>query len=170
MERGEAFIGSAAFFVIAPGTVAGVLPWLITHWHAGEGASSTTTTIGILLIVLSFAALVECFVRFANHGGTPAPVAAPPKLVINGLYKRTRNPMYIAVVCLIFGQALLFASAALIAYGLAVFLVFFLWVYYYEEPTLRHTFAEEYKAYCEHVPRWRPRFIPWRPEDAKSEP
>lgn len=169
MNQRDALVGSAAFFVIAPGTVAGLVPWLITHWHVGEGASNGTTTFGVVLIAASLALLVECFVRFANHGGTPAPVAAPPKLVVNGLYARTRNPMYVSVVGLIFGQACLFANAALIAYGLTMFFVFFLWVYYYEEPTLRRAFADDYTAYCENVPRWRPRFVPWRPgedEDA----
>lgn len=162
MNQRDALVGSAAFFVIAPGTVAGLLPWLITHWQVGEGASNGATIFGWLLILVSLALLVECFVRFANHGGTPAPVAAPPKLVVNGLYARTRNPMYVAVVGLIFGQACVFANAALIAYGLAMFFVFFLWVYYYEEPTLRRVFGDEYEAYCKHVPRWRPRFVPWR--------
>ena len=169
MNQRDALIGSAAFFVIAPGTVAGLIPWLITHWRQGEGASQGTTIFGALLILASLVLLVECFVRFANHGGTPAPVAAPPKLVITGLYTRTRNPMYVAVIGLIFGQALLFANAALIAYGITVFFVFFLFVYYYEEPTLRRSFGDEYEAYCNNVPRWRPRFTPWRPEEAAGE-
>lgn len=169
MNQRDALIGSAAFLVIAPGTVAGLIPWLITHWRVGEGASAGTTLFGWLLVAASFALLVECFVRFANHGGTPAPVAAPPKLVVTGLYTRTRNPMYVAVVGLIFGQALLFANAALIAYGIVLFFVFFLWVYYYEEPTLRRAFGDEYEAYCRNVPRWRPRFTPWRGDDPTSE-
>ena len=168
MNRRDALIGSAAFLVIAPGTVAGLIPWLITHWRVGEGASSATTIIGWVVICLSLVLLVECFVRFANHGGTPAPVAAPPKLVVTGLYTRTRNPMYVAVVGLIFGQALVFASADLIAYGLAMFFVFFLWVYYYEEPTLRRAFGDAYETYCKNVPRWRLRFTPWRPGETTN--
>ncbi len=163
MERRDALIGSAAFFVIAPGTVAGLIPWLITHWRLGEGASIGAMIFGLILIVPSLAALVECFVRFANHGGTPAPVAAPPQLVITGLYRRTRNPMYVAVLGLIFGQAFLFASAALIAYGVGIFFLFMLWVSVYEEPTLRASFGEDYETYCANVPRWRPLFNPWRP-------
>lgn len=168
MSRNEALIGSAAFLVIAPGTVAGLVPWLITHWRAGDDASMGYTVTGGVLIALSLALLIECFVRFAVKGqGTPAPIAPTNKLVVNGAYARVRNPMYVAVTGLIFGQALLFASAALIAYAIAVWFGFLTFVIYYEEPRLRRAFPDDYPAYFQNVPRWRPRFSPWRP--ARSE-
>lgn len=169
MNRTEALIGSAAFFLIAPGTIAGLIPWLITHWHFGEGATQTVSTVGAVLIVVALALLIECFLRFALKGsGTPAPVAPTKELVTSGFYARVRNPMYVAVTTLIFGQALLFASADLIAYGISIWFGFLLFVLYYEEPRLRREFPETYPAYFENVPRWRPRLMPWRPEKAKD--
>lgn len=165
MNRTEALIGSAAFFVIAPGSVAGLIPWLITHWRFGEGASSSVSIAGGMIIVLSLALLIECFARFALKGsGTPAPIAPTKELVVSGAYARVRNPMYVAVSGLIFGQALMFASAALIAYGVAIWFAFMMFVIYYEEPRLKRQFPDSYPAYFENVPRWRPRLAPWRPE------
>jgi len=163
MTRHEALIGSAVFFVLAPGTVAGLIPWLITHWRFGEGASASVSIVGGVIIALSLALLVECFVRFALKGeGTPAPLAPTARLVVTGAYARVRNPMYVAVTGLIFGQALLFASAGLIAYGITIWLAFLMFVIYYEEPRLQREFPDDYPAYFANVPRWRPRFAPWR--------
>ena len=107
MDRNSALIGSAAFLVLAPGTVAGLIPWLITHWRFGDDASVSGMIIGGIVIALSLALLVECFLRFAVHGkGTPAPLAPTGKLVVSGAYARVRNPMYVAVTGLIFGQSL----------------------------------------------------------------
>jgi len=120
-------------------------------------------------MALSLMLLIECFTRFALKGhGTPAPVAPPSKLVISGAYARVRNPMYVAVTGLILGQALLFASAALIAYAITIWFAFLMFVIYYEEPRLKHEFPGDYPAYFANVPRWRPRFLPWRPETAKD--
>jgi protein-S-isoprenylcysteine O-methyltransferase Ste14 len=169
MSRNDALIGSAAFLVLAPGTVAGLIPWLITKWRFGEGVSAGVSIFGGIVIALSLALLIECFVRFATKGqGTPAPLAPTAKLVISGAYARVRNPMYVAVIGLIFGQALLFASAGLIAYGIIVWLAFLTLVIYFEEPRLRHEFPDDYPAYFENVPRWRPRFTPWRQSEGRG--
>lgn len=163
MNRNEALIGSAVFFLLAPGMVAGLIPWLITHWRLGEDASPSVSIAGAIVIVLALALLVECFVRFATKGdGTPAPLAPTAKLVVSGAYARVRNPMYVAVTGLIFGQSLLFASAALIAYGITIWLAFLLFVVYFEEPRLQREFPDDYPAYFANVPRWRPRFSPWK--------
>ena len=82
-------------------------------------------------------------------------------LVVGGLYRYVRNPMYAGVAAAIFGQALFFASKRLLIYGGLVWLAFHLFVFFYEEPTLRATFGEEYKIFCEIVPRWIPRLSPW---------
>ena len=164
MDRRDALIGSAAFFVIAPGVIAGVVPWLITQWRFGEDASFSVGAAGVVLALLGLVMLVECFLRFALKGrGTPAPIAAPKQLVVSGLYAHVRNPMYVAVVLIIFGQSMLFASAALIAYGISAWFAFLLFVLYYEEPRLREAFPETYPVYAEAVPRWIPRLRAWRP-------
>jgi protein-S-isoprenylcysteine O-methyltransferase Ste14 len=114
-----------------------------------------------LLILAGLPVLLDSFARFAIQGlGTPAPVAPPQRLVVSGLYRYVRNPMYVAVLALIFGQGLLFGSVTLLEYGLALWLGFFAFVLLYEEPTLRTKFGKEYDDYCERVPRWIPRLRP----------
>ncbi|HET9230623.1 MAG TPA: isoprenylcysteine carboxylmethyltransferase family protein [Vitreimonas sp.] len=163
-DRTENLLGSAAFFIVAPGTIAGVIPWLITHWRFGEDASFGVGAVGVMLILAGLAILTECFARFALKGrGTPAPIAAPKELVVTGFYAHVRNPMYVAVSLIVFGQSLLFANAALIAYGVVVWFAFLLFVLYYEEPRLKHEFPEAYEDYAAAVPRWIPRLKPWRP-------
>jgi protein-S-isoprenylcysteine O-methyltransferase Ste14 len=111
-------------------------------------------TTGILVLLDSFA-------RFALQGlGTPAPVAPPRRLVATGLYRTVRNPMYVAVVSAIVGQALFFGSLQLLAYGALVAVIVHLFVVAYEEPKLRATFGEEYEVFCADVPRWLPRLRP----------
>lgn len=164
----EARIGSALFFLLAPGTLAGLIPYSITGWRVEPSASGFWSLVGGALIVPFAATLIECFVRFTRAGGTPAPVAPPEQLVITGLYRYVRNPMYIAVSGLIFAQALLFGSAALCAYGVVVAMSFALFVLAYEEPTLRQTYGEAYAAYRRAVPPWLPRLTPWRGENKKD--
>ncbi len=163
MGRREATIGAALFFLIAPCTVAGLAPWLITHWRVEPGASLALSILGAALLIPNAAMLVECFARFVRHGGTPAPVMPTERLVVTGLYRRVRNPMYVAVTGLIFAQALLFGSAALLAYGIVVWVAFHLFVLGYEEPALRRSYGEEYQDYCKSVPRWLPRLNSWTP-------
>jgi protein-S-isoprenylcysteine O-methyltransferase Ste14 len=169
-DRTEALVGSAAFFIVAPGTVAGLIPWLITQWRFGADAGLGTGITGAVLILFGLTILIECFARFALKGrGTPAPIAAPKELVITGFYAHVRNPMYVAVLLTVFGQSLLFANAALIAYGVTVWFAFLVFVLNFEEPRLKREFPEAYAAYSAAVPRWFPRFTPWRPSPAKAD-
>lgn len=118
--------------------------------------------LGVLLILLGAPILLDCFGRFALQGfGTPAPIAPPTRLVVTGLYRYVRNPMYVGVCALIFGQAFLLGDIRLIEYGLLVWVAFHLWVLAYEEPTLRSSFPEDYSEYCRNVSRWIPRLHPW---------
>ncbi|HEY2753934.1 isoprenylcysteine carboxylmethyltransferase family protein [Phenylobacterium sp.] len=162
MRPASAIFWSAVFLVIAPGTLAGYIPWAITDWQLGR-ARPPLTALGGLLIGGGLALLLECFARFALQGrGTPAPVAPPERLVVTGPYRRVRNPMYVAVVAIILGQAALFADVRLLVYALIVWLAFHAFVLLYEEPTLRRAFPEDYEAFTAAVPRWRPRLRPWR--------
>jgi protein-S-isoprenylcysteine O-methyltransferase Ste14 len=92
----------------------------------------------------------------------PRPVAPTQHLVVTGLYRFVRNPMYVAVLGLILGQTLVFQSQTLAAYGAAIWLAFHTFVFFYEEPTLRRSFGATYETYCQRVPRWLPRITPWR--------
>jgi protein-S-isoprenylcysteine O-methyltransferase Ste14 len=160
-----AIVGSAVFLVIAPGFVAGLVPWWISHWRleAPFFEMPFFRFAGGMLIALGVAGLLDSFVRFAVQGvGTPAPVFPTRHLVITGLYRYVRNPMYVAVVSTILGQGLLLGNVTLLEYGGLVWLLFHLFVLVYEEPTLRASFGSEYKVFCTEVPRWIPRFNPWR--------
>ena len=116
-----------------------------------------------MLITVGVIGLLDSFVRFAVQGvGTPAPVFPTRHLVVTGLYRYVRNPMYVAVVSTILGQGLILGNVTLLEYGGLVWLLFHLFVLVYEEPTLRASFGSEYKLFCTEVPRWIPRFTPWR--------
>ena len=159
MRRAFAVLGSAVFLVLAPGTVAGFVPWWISGWRFKQSALwwLPLRVVGSILIVLGTVVLLDSFARFAMRGqGTPAPVFPTRHLVVTGLYRYVRNPMYVAVVALIIGQGLIFANVDVLGYGAAVWLGFHLFVIGYEEPTLRATFGAEYERYCAAVPRWIP--------------
>jgi protein-S-isoprenylcysteine O-methyltransferase Ste14 len=162
MKHAYAALGSALFLVVAPGTVAGLIPAWISD---GRTVTASVPLIlpGGLLLGLGGLLLLDCFRRFVRHGGTPAPIAPTERLVVTGAYRHVRNPMYVAVVALILGQAALFADWRLLAYGLAVWAGFHAFVLAYEEPTLRRQFPADYAAFFAAVPRWRPRLRPWTP-------
>jgi protein-S-isoprenylcysteine O-methyltransferase Ste14 len=168
-RRVRALAGTFAFLLIAPGTVAGMVPWLISHWRLKAGHSGALTAGGITFIVFGLIPLLESFSRFAWKGlGTPAPVAPTKHLVVSGFYRYVRNPMYLGVIAIITGQALLFADVDLVTYALAAWLVMHAFVSFYEEPKLRRTFGPEYAVFCAHVPRWLPRLRPWTPSSPSS--
>ena len=161
-EKVRAFAGAFVFLLIAPGTVAGVVPWLISHWQFKAGHSRALAAAGITFIVFGLIPLLESFSRFAWKGlGTPAPVAPTKHLVVSGFYQHVRNPMYLGVIAIIIGQALLLADVDLLIYALAAWLVMHAFVMSYEEPRLRRTFGARYADFCAHVPRWLPRWRPW---------
>lgn len=160
MRKSTAVAGSTVFLALAPGVVVGLVPWWLTGWRAA-GASSywlPLRIVGVALIVAGGAVLVHAFARFALQGrGTPAPVAPPEHLVVTGLYCHVRNPMYVAVVAAIVGQALLLWRLGLLGYAAAVWLACAAFVRWYEEPALRRRFGPEYDAYRRAVPAWIPR-------------
>jgi len=165
MRRLLATLGSAVFLVIAPGIVAGYVPWRICGWHIGPPLLGIgwLRWLGALFIAVGLPVLLDSFARFALQGlGTPAPVFPTRHLVVSGLFRYVRNPMYVAVLALILGQGLLFGSLPTLEYGVAVWAAFFLFVLLYEEPTLRNSFGSEYEEFCANVPRWIPRVRPWR--------
>jgi protein-S-isoprenylcysteine O-methyltransferase Ste14 len=156
---------SAAFFALAPGVVAGVVPWLLTGWSTGVPPYPLAVRVaGAVVVVLSAAVLVHAFARFVIEGiGTPMPAAPTQRLVVGGLYRYVRNPMYLAVSGAIVGQALLLSRPVLFAYAAVISIVFVGFVRGYEEPTLRSQFGAEYDAYRAAVPGWWPRRRPWEP-------
>ena len=156
--------GSLVFFVIAPGTVALWLPWRITRWRVETlpAVLAPVRPLGAVFAAVGAVGLATCFARFAVQGlGTPAPVLPPTRLVVTGLYRHVRNPMYVAILWMLAGQALLLGSRTLLVYAAVVWLCFHVFVLGYEEPTLRAKFGQSYAAYCANVRRWWPRWRPW---------
>ena len=171
MRRTLSIIGSAIFLVIAPGTVAVLVPRWISRWQLAQPwlGFYVLRLVGILLIIYGGGVLLDSFARFAIQGlGTPAPVMPTKHLVVTGLYRYVRNPMYVGVFCAIVGQALLFGNFKVLVYGVCMFIVAACFVLLYEEPTLRRTFGAEYDEFCDNVPRWIPRLRPWRKEQLKG--
>jgi len=164
MTMTMAILGSALFFVAAPSVLAGLIPWWITRWEFLPPFFDlqATRVVGILLIVAGLPGLVDSFARFALQGlGTPAPIAPTQNLVVTGLYRYVRNPIYIAVVAVILGQAILFGACRLMTYGGLMWLAFHAFVLTYEEPVLAQQFGVQYEDFRTNVPRWIPRLSPW---------
>jgi protein-S-isoprenylcysteine O-methyltransferase Ste14 len=171
MRKVLAIVGCAVFLVIAPGFVAGLVPWWISHWRveAPFFGLQLLRFAGWMLVGPGIIGLLDSFVRFALQGvGTPAPVFPTRHLVVSGLYRYVRNPMYVAVVFTILGQGLILGNVRLLEYGGLVWMLAHLFVLLYEEPNLRSVFGGEYKSFCAEVPRWIPRFAPWRGKSTAS--
>jgi protein-S-isoprenylcysteine O-methyltransferase Ste14 len=170
VRRPHAAIGSAVFFALAPGVVAGLVPWWLTGWRVREPPYPVPLrAVGVILLVAGALVLVHAFARFVVEGaGTPAPIAPPGHLVVGGLYRYVRNPMYLAVLAAIVGQALLLGQPVLFLYAAVVATAVVTFVYGYEQPVLTRTFGAEYEAYRRAVPGWWPRPRPWHDDEGPA--
>ena len=163
MRRPAAAAGSALFFAIAPGAVAGLVPWWLTGWRVrGAPAHWTPARIaGLIMLTAGTIVLIHAFARFPAEGrGTPAPAAPTERLVTGGLYRYVRNPMYLAVVAAITGQALALSQPILLGYAAAVWVTVASFARWYEEPALARQFGAQYESYRRAVPAWMPRIRP----------
>jgi protein-S-isoprenylcysteine O-methyltransferase Ste14 len=158
MTRLHAVLGSAAFVLFGgPTIVGGLVPWLLTRWEADEPPTALRI-LGGVLIAIGVALVLETTTRFALQGrGTPAPFAAPEHFVARGSYRLVRNPMYVGVLALIVGQALLLGREVLLAWAGVAAVLFQLFIVFHEEPELRKRFGAEYDGYRLRVGRWFPR-------------
>jgi protein-S-isoprenylcysteine O-methyltransferase Ste14 len=163
MRQSTAAIGTAAFFVVAPGTFVGVIPWLMTGWEIREPLPYwlPARIVGVTLICVGLIPPVHAFVQFARAGGTPMPIAPTRHLVVSGFNRYVRNPMYVGLLTVILGEALLFGQGILLLYAVVAWAVTAAFVHWYEEPTLARQFGAEYETYRRAVPAWRPRLHPW---------
>lgn len=150
---------SVFFALLLPGSVTVLIPYYIlsarnirvAHWGLLQ-------ILGLAAIALGGPILIRCIVEFARSGrGTLAPVDPPKTLVIQGLYRYVRNPMYVGVTSVLLGETALFQSSALLYYTAVWFVIVNLFVIFYEEPTLRAKFGESYEQYRRSVRRWIPR-------------
>jgi protein-S-isoprenylcysteine O-methyltransferase Ste14 len=159
--KAPAAIGvSAIWFALAPVLIAGVVPWWLTGWEVGS-TWPLLQVLGALLVVAGTVILLDAFARFVREGeGTPAPVAPPTRLVVGGFYRFMRNPMYVAVVLVIIGQALILGRLDLWLYAGGTWLVTAAFARWIEEPMLRAQFGGRYETYRRAVPAWVPRRQP----------
>jgi protein-S-isoprenylcysteine O-methyltransferase Ste14 len=152
-----ALLKTVVFTILAPGFVTVGVPYLLLGLRA-EFQIGALRFVGVLPIVLGAATYLWCAWNFVFIGcGTPAPTDPPKALVAKGLYRFVRNPMYIAVGLVLGGEGIFFESYRLLVYALLAWLACHLFVVFYEEPTLKKKFGAAYEAYCQAVPRWRPR-------------
>jgi protein-S-isoprenylcysteine O-methyltransferase Ste14 len=162
MKRSRALLATAVFLCLAPGTIAGLIPFWISGWESQPPffGLEAVRWLGVLLIVVAAPVLLESFARFALEGlGTPAPVLPTRHLVVRGFYRYVRNPMYIAVLSIIIGQGLLLGNGHLLLYAVVIWASFLGFVLSYEEPKLRRTYGAEYDTYRARIPRWIPRML-----------
>ncbi|HYK97391.1 MAG TPA: isoprenylcysteine carboxylmethyltransferase family protein [Candidatus Acidoferrales bacterium] len=146
------------FAVVIPATVIVYVPWLLVERTAALPADGAAWPIGVIVIVAGAALLVICWAGFIVDGqGTPAPYDPPRRLVTGALYRRVRNPIYLALLVILIGEAIAFTSWALAAWLAIMAVSFHLVVVVYEEPDLRARFGGAYEDYLRSVPRWIPR-------------
>ncbi len=166
MSRRLAVGTSALHFIAAPGTVIVLVPWLLTRWQSASmpAYSLPIRLAGGLVACVGTVVVAREFVRFvAEGGGSPAPIVPTERLVVNGLYRYVRNPMYVAVLAAVLGQAALLGRPVLLAYGAGLGLVMWLFVAAYEEPALARQHGSAYDDYRCGVPGWFPHITDRRP-------
>jgi len=151
-------LGTFLFFLVAPGVMAGVVPWLVTGWDGSPAGPDALDVIGAVVALVGLAMVVACFVRFVREGrGTPSPTAPTEELVVGGLYRYLRNPMYVGVGLVIAGQCVAFRSVALVVWLALFTAAVTAFVVGYEQPTLRARYGASYDAYRRMVPAVIPR-------------
>ena len=153
------------FTLLLPGTFTVVVPYaIIATGHGDDGLQRMPWHwLGLPPIIAGAVVVLWCIADFARFGrGTLAPVDPPKLLVVRGPYRHVRNPMYAGVITILLGEALLFASSALVVNALGFFLSTHCFVVCYEEPSLSRRFGGSYDRYRQQVHRWLPAFRPGR--------
>jgi protein-S-isoprenylcysteine O-methyltransferase Ste14 len=166
-KRRRAAVGTA-LMATGPSVVVGVVPWLLTRWRVRRPVPGGTPArvVGVVLIASGVAVIAHSYVRFVTEGlGTPAPVAPPERLVVGGIYRYVRNPIYLAMGLAVVGQALLLGRPKLLLYPAIAAGPVATFVRLHEEPVLARRFGAEYEEYRRNVPRWLPRVRPWCRDD-----
>jgi protein-S-isoprenylcysteine O-methyltransferase Ste14 len=152
------FLRNLLFTVLQPGLVTVLFPYLILIRESPQlfdGHFGLIQFLGLFLFLIGAAVLFDCIIRFAMEGeGTLSPVDRTKKLVISGLYKYSRNPMYWGVMMILIGEALFFESGGLWIYLLFIFIAFTVFILLVEEPRLKKDFGEHYEEYRKKVRRW----------------
>ena len=160
MSRWVAAVGTALVLLIGQGTAVVLLPYAFTHWQPGTPPWPVVVrAMGVALIAAGGTVVIWGFVRFATEGvGVPVPVEPTSRqLTVGGPYRYVRNPLYLAIVVVVTGQALLLSRPVLLIYAAVFLAAFAAFVHWYEEPSLARRFGAQYEAYRKQVPAWWPR-------------
>lgn len=156
-SRWKPALKTVVFSVVVPGTVGGLVPQFLARSlpEVGRWEVMELSWIGWLALVIGLIGYVRCAWDFVERGlGTPAVTDPPVRLVVSGLYRVSRNPMYVSVLLLIVGQGLIVGSWLILGYALVVWLLVCSFVRWFEEPQLLERFGSEYERYLQEVPRW----------------
>lgn len=152
------FIRNLIFTILQPGIVAGLIPYYIVKRNLQEMDASLFSLYhytGLAILFIGIIIMLYCIFDFAAKGrGTLSPADKTKQLVISGLYKYSRNPMYIGVLSILLGECIFMQSTRLFIYTLFVFVGFYVFVIFYEEPRLKKDFGKEYEDYKKSVHRW----------------
>jgi protein-S-isoprenylcysteine O-methyltransferase Ste14 len=155
-----ALVRAIAYAAVFIGFVLVYLPGRFLAWSGIVEPATTGApqVAGMIVVAIGTVIALWCVLTFVFIGkGTPAPFDPPRKLVVRGPYRFVRNPMYIGAGMTIAGAAVYYQSFSILSYTCLFFLITHLFVVFYEEPTLRRTFGDEYEAYFGRVRRWLPR-------------
>ena len=152
------YLRNLFFTILQPGVVAGLVPYLLLRVDEKEKILRSFQLLqytGLILCVFGFLVMMSCILNFAIYGkGTLSPADPTKKLVIAGLYKYSRNPMYVGVILMLIGEAVFFQSGRLWIYSMLIFVVFHLFIVFFEEPRLKKDFGAEFDQFCNKVRRW----------------
>ena len=150
---------TSLFTILVPGAATVLVPYLLltSGFQLHPMEIGAWRILGLPPVLLGAVTYLWCAWDFTFTGrGTPAPIDPPKELVVKGLYRYVRNPMYVGITLILLGEGLLFESAVLFLYVGLLLVWFQLFIVYYEEPTLRRLFGASYESYCKSVSRWIP--------------
>lgn len=152
------FLRNLLFTILQPGIVAGLIPFLIVRGDLKRILTLPWTVVqysGVIVFLIGTFIMIHCIIKFAIDGrGTLSPADPTKSLVISGLYKYSRNPMYLGVMSILIGETLFTYNFYLFLYSCMIFLVFNLFIEFLEEPRLKKDFGKEYENYKKRVKRW----------------
>jgi protein-S-isoprenylcysteine O-methyltransferase Ste14 len=159
-------VTSVLWFVLTGGAGAVLVPWWLTGWRARHPFPhwGVAEAVGVVLIVAGLIAPLHVFVQFVRAGGTPMPGAVTTRLVVTGLNRYVRNPIYLGAVTIFVGEALLLGRLSLLLYAVAAWIGIAAFVRWYEEPALVRRFGADYQVYRRDVRAWLPRLHAWDPD------
>jgi protein-S-isoprenylcysteine O-methyltransferase Ste14 len=162
----RAMATSIAWFLVAGGCGAVLVPWWLTGWRVRRPLPwpPGVQVVGALLVVAGLLTTMLVFAEFVRAGGTPMPGAMTQRLVVTGMNRYVRNPIYLGALAIFLGEAFLLGRASLLVYAALAWAATAAFVHWYEEPALLRRFGADYETYRRQVHAWRPRLSPWSPD------